>query len=697
MGLPSDSKLIIQFEDHRKYSERGLSRQRADAAEAHAFYAGDRMSYEASILDKGRKQMVTFNHVKPFISAVNGFMIKLRRKPKYQAKLKDQELQAVLSDYLNSFSDYIRQNANFDQLESRQNLEMLITGYGAIDTNISWEFNPDGEVRGELIDSNDVFWDSEARETNILDGRWAFRRKQFNIKEALRIFKGSEPNDFEEVSSDAQNNFVYNPEGGLYDKVSYGTDTSNEDLVSVYYYQWWTREPYYRAENPIFDLPPQLGQQLLQLMQLVQQNRADAAENEDVVEDIFEFDPTQQFLTMNSTIKNDLMALFARFEDLHGIDFDVDYVEQLRRVYYTSILTRKKIFRKFKSPDQNGFTIKFKTGSFDKRNNKWFGIVGVLKEPAKYSNKALTEILYVIASNSKGGVMYEKSAVKDPTRFEQSWARSDAAIRVEDGALRENKIQPKAVAALPTGYESLLKYANESLSTSTGLNPEFLGSSENKQVSALMESQRIEQATNVLVEFLDAEMLYQKEEARLNLTFMRMLAENSRGRLFKVLGENGIEEFVELLEDPFTLEYDIDISEVPNTPTQKRDQADIMMAFADKMFTAGKDIYPLVVPFLPIPETEKIKLTQAIQPQEPSPEEQQLQQQMRQLAIEGQEAEVKETNANVGLKLAQAKEKEASFSQKMADSVKKLAEAEQKDFENQAIATLPVDNVSVII
>ena len=61
-------------------------------------------------------------------------------------------------------------------------------------------------------------------------------------------------------------------------------------------------------------------------------------------------------------------------------------------------------------------------------------MVASLKEPARYANKALTEMLYVIASNSKGGVMYEEDAVEDPAKFEQQWATTKAAISVNPGA-----------------------------------------------------------------------------------------------------------------------------------------------------------------------------------------------------------------------------------------------------------------------
>ena len=150
-------------------------------------------------------------------------------------------------------------------------------------------------------------------------------------------------------------------------------------------------------------------------------------------------------------------------------------------------------------------------------------MVDSLREPSKYMNKSLTEMLYVIASNSKGGVLYEKGAVRNAARFEQQYASTKSAIEVEDGALSGGKLQPKAQAALPTGYENIYNISNQSLAEVTGINREFLGMSEAKQVSALLESQRINQVISTLAGPFDSITLYAKEHARLMLTWLKRI------------------------------------------------------------------------------------------------------------------------------------------------------------------------------
>ena len=151
MPLPSDTKLIEQWKKQKKEAQGSLGYQHDYADECHAFHAGDEACYKASVQDKGQRIAVVFNKVKPIVDAAVGLMIQLRRKPEYQARMTSSDEQREYSDYLNSLSDYARENANMDSIETRQDREMLISGYGAIDTNVIYERNPDGEVAAEVI------------------------------------------------------------------------------------------------------------------------------------------------------------------------------------------------------------------------------------------------------------------------------------------------------------------------------------------------------------------------------------------------------------------------------------------------------------------------------------------------------------------------------------------------------------------
>ncbi len=695
MPLLNEKKLLRKWDKERSISENALSKQYRRAKENYAFHFGNKKSYAVN-LNGDARQPVVFNKVKPYIDAVVGFMIQLRRKPEYQARMTDIEQQQDRSAYMNALSDYARDLGNFDQLETRQDREMLITGIGAIDTNILYEDNPDGEIKGEVVRIVDIGYDPMDSSPNMSEGRWRYRRKIYSKEEALKRFQGSKIEDFEGYTEETNIDYVYNPSGGEYDKIGFAGQ-AEQDLVEVYYYQYWDLEKYYRARNPLYEIEDESTATLLaDFMRTMVDNRKKITDEKDG-DDIFDFDPFAEYLIMTPQIKADMQKVFDQF------DLEVDYQDFLKKVYYTAILSGEKVFSYFKSPDQQGFTIKCKTGNYDPIEKVWVGMVDSLKEPARYGSKALTEILYVIAANSKGGVMYERSAVDNPQRFEQQYASTKAAIMVEDGGI--NRILPKAQPALPTGYEQVYNMSDAALAQVSGINKEFLGASENKAVSALLEQQRIKQVVTTLADYFDSISLYQKEHARLMITFLKILAQNSRGRLVAILGEDGAKKYIQMDISRFVDEYDVEITEAPTSAAQKEQTINVMITLADKLAVMGQNIYPVVIDYLPIKQSDKIKLKQALIP---SPEEQQATMIAKQEQAEIEKAVnlsvAKAQEANAMRNMAQAQKivseipkVEADTDKTMAETAKTLNEAQKIVLENSVINSLPMQNINVTV
>lgn len=657
----SDLDLLKQWQRDKQTAETQLAMQHKVAQEDHIFVAGDTMYYTGSVEQKGSRREVIFNKVKPYIDAVSGTMIQIRRKPEYNARLMDDQAMQSYSEYMNCLSDNFRKKANLDQVESLQDREMLITGYGAVDTNIGYENDPNGQVVAECLRFDDVFFDPLAQETNMLDGRFVYRRKPFSKEEAEERFSSVDIDEFESYTGMNEASQYY-PDGGEYDKIQPGGVTEL-DLVQVNYYQWWELQPYWRVENPAKSIDdPQQQQEFVQMLGAIQESRYEASDNDDQ-EDLFEYKPTDEYLCLTPDQYSDVKRLCDEF----GIK--PKSVKQRKKAYYTALITDKTVLRKFKSPAQDGFTIKFKTANYDPVSRLWYGMVRTLKKPAEYANKAMTEMLYIIASTSKAGVLYEEDAVDDPRRFEEQYATTQAAIRVNSGTLSGGKIQPKGQPAMNTGYEAILQYSNDSLGEVSGISKEFLGTAQNKQVAALLESQRINQVLATLATYFDAISLYQLEHARMMVTFIRMLAQNSEGRLVRILGQDGAPRYEQMTEQRLVDEYDIDISEAPTTPAQREQTTQIMIDFADKQAAFGKDIYNLVVPYLPIKNSEKQTLLQALTP---NPQMQQQQQQQKQQSDQLQMATMEAHRQTL---IAKAGKDTADIPYLKAKTIKTIAES----------------------
>ena len=67
-----------------------------------------------------RIKEVQFNRVKTVRKFNRWLEAQQRRKPDYQAVIQENEVQVAYSEYINGYSDYIRENANADQWKRRK-------------------------------------------------------------------------------------------------------------------------------------------------------------------------------------------------------------------------------------------------------------------------------------------------------------------------------------------------------------------------------------------------------------------------------------------------------------------------------------------------------------------------------------------------------------------------------------------------
>lgn len=647
--MKTDKQIAKQWRSHLGQTKRGLSAQWTNSDLCDAFYANEFNSYKADIDGKRGRVSVQISKARPFVNSVLGFIVQNRRKAKYIARTDDDQAQQNYSKSANAVSDYVRKNSRADQVETQQDKQLLIKGYAATETATTYDLgnatrDPNGEIiKGDVTDF--CGWDPSARQTNLLDARWVYYRKSYPRKEAEKLFKQA-GEDFEDAAPLQDTGYQFDPNIYPYDRSKYDEDggydydSRDDDTVWVYFYQWYDVETFYRAENPLFKLQNPIVQQLtLAKMQAI----ADDVDNND---GLFKFDPTAQELTFDSTVKTQLEKMFE--ELLQTYDYP-------RKVFYTAVISGSNVFKSFRSASQQGFSIKFKTWDWDNVNKIWFGMVNPMMEPIRYYCKALTELMYTIATNAKGGKMIEDDAVDDISDFEADYNRTDSVVVVRPGALSGGKIQDKRTPYQPTGYEDIIQLSDKSISDVTGIDPTFLGNSQNKLETALLQRQRIRQVTASLAPLFDSITAYQEEDARFMLDLMRIYAENNQGMLVRILGQQDGQTFMRLSKDAFFAEYDIDIQETLQTPEEKGEQAQLLVTIAQGLIQAGdpagKVALAAAIKGLGLEDEDAQMLRKALAPPD-DPRVAQLQQQVQQLT--SQQAQIAAQQAVAGIKLTNA-------------------------------------------
>lgn len=689
------------FRKQREISKRGLSQQYENTESCWSFYNADQMTYSDRIQfedtwGRKRRAMVNFNKVQQNVDSVVGFMAQNRRQAKFIAHVPKDQNQELYSKNMNAIYDFHRENTNADQLESDQDLDMMVNGYGAIDTELSYIVGnatcmPNGSIIKKKLDSTCTYWDPSAKGKNIDDSRWAGYWEDYELRDSLNLFQGSEEKDFEQVSEEdpSDTGYIFNPYGGIYDKIKLMNTvewTSKEsELVRVYNHQWMEYETFYKAENPLYTVDDPLDAMFMKLkMDGIKQNIKLPGDTES--EDMFEFDPSAQTLIFDEATKRAIVKTFG--SAITPIPFK-------RKVFYTAVISGKHVFTWFKSVCQQGFSIKFKTGTWNRNRKMWMGMVNPMMEPQKYYNKALTELMFTIAANSKGGVYVEEDAVEDIADFETKYAKTDGVIKVASGALAAGKIQDKARPAVPTGLENIITLSEANISAN-GVDPSFLGDISKEDQSGVLYKRRIRQVISKFARYVDSITLYQKEDARLCADLIRVWVQNNQGEWMKITGPDGAEDFIRIVEDMLAPEYDVSIQEASQSSDEKQETATILSNVAQQLL-AGQDIPTAKaflaesLQFLRLDGDVRNRLVKVLEPQQPPIDPQQLQmmqqqlQQLQQFIQSGETDKIKsETQKNLATAaktMKDARISEAELPKLHAETVKTLEEAKKTGIE----------------
>ena len=708
MAPKTKADVVKIFKKQRDVSKSGLSAQFDNSVMCWQYYAADNADYNDQIqfndsLGRRRRAMININKVQQNVDTVVGFMAQNRRQAKYIARVQKDQGQELYSRNMNAVYDYTRELTNADQLESDQDLAMMVQGYGAVDTEVSYVIGqatsmPNGEIIKKTVQY--PYWDTSARNKNLTDRRWDGYYEDYEIEDALALFRGSDEEDFEQVSAvddKGDNGYKFNPFGGIYDKVKLLNNaeftTQEQNIVRVYKHEWMEYETFYKAQNPIYVVSTPEDAMYIKIK--LDAAKAAIKQVGDPIEgvnpkDIFDFDPSQEDLVFDEPTKRMLVKSLGPL--IRPIPFQ-------RRVYYTAVISGEHVFTWFKSISQSGFSVKFKTGTWNPTQKIWMGMVNPMMEPVKYYNKALTELLFTIASNSKGGVMVERGAVKDVAKFETQWAKTDATIIVEDGALTGGRIQEKTKPAVPTGLENIITLMDANISA-TGVDPSLFGQTDNEDQSGIFFKRRIRQILSKLARYSDSITLYQKEDARLNEDLARVWIENNRGQFMRITGPDGADEFLQLVEDMLAPSYDISIQEAAQSMDEKQETATMLsnigQQFVQFDLPTAKAFLAESLGFLSLDGDVRNRLVQVLQPQDtPSMAQfQQLQQQMQEMQQYIQSGQVDKTKSETEKNLAIAAKTlregnltEAELPRTHAETIRTLEEAKKTSVEAHFIPT----------
>lgn len=551
---------------------------RGEARAEYAFVSGDQWLEEDKILLTDEKRpTITFNYSEKMIDAVVGAEVSNRQEVTYRPR---EMSDTPLAELWTNAAKWVRDESDIDDEETDAFRDALICGMGWTHTKVNYDIDLDGMVETNRVDPIDMISDPSATKPSLIDRRYSFYLVWVDEKVAKREWPESIAFATEAESSAGVDHIR---RGHRYE----GEEADDADMhrgqVQIRHYECVELEPFYRVATEA---------------SIMEVSAAD-------------------FAKMRSSLD----------------DAGITYVKQYKRVYYFGYFAGETLLEGAKSPCQTGFTFQCITGKRDRNRNVWYGLTRVMKDPQRWANKWLSQIMHIINSNAKGGLIAEVGAFVDPARAQNEWAQPNSITLLKEGGIE--KIKEKQAAQYPTGLDKLMEFALASLPQVTGINLEALGLAGRDQANVLEQSRK-QAAYGLLAPIFDSLRRYRKNQGRVLLDFIHNFI--SDNRIIRIGGPEA-QQFIPLTKAPNAPRYDIIIDQSPNAPDVKSKTWEVLQQILPNMMKAGLPIPPDLIDYIPLPVAMTMKWKQFIEQnkQNLSPEAmQKMQQELQAIQEENQ-------------------------------------------------------------
>lgn len=511
---------IEQFKAWYRLDIEKAKEWRKEAEEDFRFRDGDQWAEEEKrALEEQMRPALVFNRVGVLVDAVTGTEINNRREVRYIPR---EQADAKPNEILTSAAEWFRDLCDAEDEESESFKDAVTAGMGWTETRLDYENNPDGEPKIERVDPFEMVWDANASKANLVDSERRWRVRKLDVEIVKSMFPDADEAELnaawaDEETAEQTGNGSSDPTlrySGQNDEAREGFVPKKVTIVACQYFK---RETYYRALIIGPDMQPM---------------QADLDE--------------------------------AKFRVAQEGGAVLRSVKLTRKRVYQCFLGRAGFLKRPERTQTGTWTWECITGLRDHKRSTFYGIVRRAKDPQRWANKFLSQMMHIMNSQAKGGIMAEEGAFESVRDAESNWARPDGITKLARGGLA--KIKEKPAGQFPVGFDRLLQYADDAIIKATGINMEMLGMRDATQ-PGILEAQRKQSGITILAALFDSLRRYRKLQGRGLLRLIKdFLAD---GRLVRIVGDEQAQ-YVPLTKDAVAdAEYDIIVDDSPTSPNEK--------------------------------------------------------------------------------------------------------------------------------
>lgn len=578
-AFPTDDDAVLQrVYGCRKRADEELGDWFDDAKDDFDMYESRQWSQEdKDALDKQDRIPVTFNRVAAVVNAICGQEVANRQEVVY---LPRRVGPVSGSSPMNDAVKWAREQCNAEDEDSDAFRDMTICGMGWTVLRMDYESDPEGRSEVVRRDPLSMRWDPAARRKNLADARWVqadydMLREDIGSRwpdadmSGLALFGQG---DKRAAPIDTTQNWKY--------ESSSKSGKKGRDEFTVVHHVERRSVSRYRAVDPASGQMQEYGQSDYDA---IQQNYQALPEEQRAAQPLPHFVPVKQ------------------------------------RVYWEAWTVGPVVLQSGQAPAQKEFCYQCMTCYRERESGYWFGPVRLMRDPQRYANLYLSLMADILAAGAKGGMMYETGAFANPKKALADWARHNSSIELTQGSL--GKVQPKELAVVPQSAADLMQFAIGSIRDVTGVNIELLGQV-NSNETGVVEDMKTKAGLVILASVFDGMRLYRKRQAIVQAEYIERFI--SDGRLIRVLGPQG-QQFVPLLRDPTTMEYDIVVDESPSSRDVKERTWGALQTILPLWMQGGMPPLPDFLDYAPVPQSLAMAMKQAMQqkgsqPPQPPPQ-----------------------------------------------------------------------------
>jgi hypothetical protein len=575
-----DERVLRRLKRWERQAKQHWSEWKEEARQCFDYVAGKQWSADdkAVLLDQMR-QPVVFNRVGPMVDAVTGAEILNRQEVRYSPR---EQGDVQVNEILTAADEWARNLADTEDEESDAFADVVICGMAWTETKMDYSVDPEGRIVDDRIDPLEMLSDPQAKKRNVADARYVIRARWRNKADLPEAWKAKIKDDSVGGPGNVEDEIGMGHSGPRDDyerEDAKPIDSVNKNQVYVRHFQWYEKEPAYRI--------------------------ADEATGQAIVVDKAKLKQIGAML-MSQGIK------------------PPEHVKIQVNKYKQAIVIGDVIVEN-DAIECNDFTFKAITGKRDRNANTFYGVVRAMIDPQMWGNKFFVQIMHILNTAAKGGLLYEAGSFSNPRKALEDWSKPDAAIELQRGALSGQKaaVQERQPAIFPVGLDKMMAFALNNLPQTSGINPEMLGLVERDQPGVL-EAQRKKAGYAILAVFFDALRRYRKMKGRVRLYFIQNYI--SDGRLIKIKGKDNTEQYVPLVKQSDTATYDVIVDDAPMSPNQK-EMTWLMMQQMMPMLAklnVPPEIWQILIEYSPLPSSVSTKINAVLgeaaqQPPPPDP------------------------------------------------------------------------------